>query len=155
MKAVLNMPKKRTTTKRKTRTKRQRPSQATSLAVFTEPSPTQSPEDRLRDWFDFKLNQLRERVDRLEGSSVGEFAALLDNLRQQVRSIETNELARVAEINRFGQSAHDAARSRVDDVVNSVAQKFVSYDYLHGWVSRLQQEMAELRELVEKAEAGR
>lgn len=141
--------------KRKTKTvRRQKPK-----PVITMPStdiypiqrvPAASREEQLRDWFDFQFKQIRDRVDRLETSSVGEFATLLDSLRQQVRAIETNELARVTEINRLGKSAVEAARGRVDDVVTTVSQEFVSHDYLHSWISRINGALDEMRVLIKK-----
>jgi hypothetical protein len=138
------MPKKRKPTKRrKSPTTKPLPQ---SLTVFAGPQQVErTAEDRLRDWFDHKLNQLRERVDRLETSSIGEFSALIDQLRHQVRTVENTELARVAEINRFARSASDAARSRVEDVISGASAKFVSHDYLHSWISRINEELDAIR----------
>ncbi len=152
------MPKKRTKitkTKRKTRTKRQPVERVLvpedrDRVYPIQTAPAASREDQLRNWFDFQFNQLRDRIDRLETSSVGEFATLIDSLRQQVRDIERGELARVTEINRIGRSAVDAARGRVEDVVTKASQEFVSHSYLHSWVARMNEQLDEIRALVNK-----
>lgn len=131
---------------KKQRTKKQIARRAPPTTI-TAPSEIY-PASRERDWFNLQFKQLRDRVDRLETSSIGEFAALLDSLRQQLHSLEINELARVAEINRFGRSAADAAKSRVDDVVNTASAEFVTRTYLHTWVARINQQLDELRALI-------
>jgi exonuclease VII small subunit len=113
-------------------------------------APVVQREEQLRGWFEYQFKQLRDRVDRLETSSVGEFATLLDSLRQQVRSVENNELARVAEVNKLGRSAIEAARGRVDDVMSNAKAEFVSHAYLHSWIARVNDQLDEMRALLNK-----
>jgi len=148
------MPRKRTKTIKRKKTKTARrtmPTITTTSEIFPiQRAPVVPREEQLRDWFDFQFKQLRDRVDRLETSSVGEFATLLDSLRQQVRSVENNELARVAEVNKLGRSAIEAARGRVDDVMSNAKAEFVSHAYLHSWIARVNDQLDEMRALLNK-----
>ena len=149
----------KTTSKRKRSKPAPRKRKPTVPATRPKVSRTQRPAeaaDRFSDikspGLEFSMQLLLERisdrllrveaiVSKLEGASLGELANLMEDVRTQCDLIKSTEIAHMQAIQRHRTVAMEEAHKRAAVVMDTLSQNFVSTDYFHTWVTRINEQL--------------
>ena len=91
-----------------------------------------------------RLLRVEAIVSKLEGASLGELANLMEDVRTQCDLIKSTEIAHMQAIQRHRTVAMEEAHKRAAVVMDTLSQNFVSTEYFHTWVTRINEQLTKL-----------
>jgi DNA repair exonuclease SbcCD ATPase subunit len=91
-----------------------------------------------------KMARAESELAKLQASSLGELSNLIEQMRTDCEMMQQNELVQMKAIQRARQAAIDNAERRAAEVLGHITGGFVSWGYFHSWVSRINEQIAQL-----------